>query len=42
MKQFVLSAFILVLSTFFNINECWAGDYSLAPAAAKKHILYVH
>ena len=36
MKQFVLSAFILVLSTFFNINECWAGDYSLAPAAAKK------
>ena len=36
MKQFVLSAFIFVLSTLFNINECWAGDLSLAPAAARK------
>ena len=36
MKQFVLSAFIFVLSTLFNINECWASDLSLAPAAARK------
>ena len=36
MKQFVLSAFIFVLSALFNINECWAGDLSLAPAAARK------
>ena len=36
MKQFVLSAFIFVLSTLFNFNGCWAGDLSLAPAAARK------
>lgn len=36
MKQFVLSAFIFVLSALFNINECWASDLSLAPAAARK------
>lgn len=36
MKQFVLSAFILVLSVLFNINEGWAADNVLVSTAARK------